>query len=90
MCLREQIQPDLPAALVYEILADALERSTAAEIIKELKRTVAVAVVVDMHQHRHRVSGCQAIDTAHPTVPVPHFIGRHPVVGRIDSADATR
>jgi len=60
MCLREEIDAGLPAAVVYEITPGALEQDVAAAILAELRRTTAVVAVVDHRGSRQRLTGSRA------------------------------
>ncbi len=82
LCLREQLEPGLPAAAVYEIRADALQRPAAAEILEQLRQTTAVFAVINARQERKRLAGDWSTSGPQPAVPRPHFLRSHrtPVV----------
>jgi len=66
----------MSAAAVYEIRDDALQDPVAVEIIENLKETVALIVMVDMHQHRRRLWGKWSVESAQTDVPAPHFLAQ--------------
>ena len=92
LCLRETLDGKFPAAVVYEIRADALLEPRAAEILDELLRTTAVVAVVNFQQRRVHLSGRWCRDPAQPQLPRPHFaslaatrapVPSHPAVARV-------
>ena len=76
MCLREEIDDGLPAALVYETRFGALKEPLAEAILDELRNTTEVVVVVDRQQRRRRLSGRRSIHAAEATVSPPHFLNK--------------
>jgi hypothetical protein len=57
LCLREMLEENLPAALVYEIRRDALLLPVANEILTELVRISVVVAVVGIDQSRRLLPG---------------------------------
>ncbi|HUT11915.1 MAG TPA: hypothetical protein VMY42_15545 [Thermoguttaceae bacterium] len=76
LCLKEEIETGMSAAAVYEIRGDALQKPVAAEILEDLQETVALIVIVDMQQRRHRLWGKWSVEPAKKDVPAPHFLGQ--------------
>lgn len=74
LCLRETLDDDLPAALVYEIRAGALLEPVTAEILDELLRTTFVVAVVNFQKQNMRLPGRWRRDAAKPRPPRPHFV----------------
>jgi hypothetical protein len=72
LCLREKLDGDLPAALVYEIRSGALLEPLAAKILSELLRTTFVVAVVNFQKRHIRLSGQWRFDPAQPP-PRPHI-----------------
>lgn len=72
MCLREEIEEGLPAAVVYEIYPGAIEGPTADEIMEELQQTTVVSAIVDVRNSRRRLLGKWDIRMAEPAVPASH------------------
>ena len=74
LCIREEIDVNLPAAAVFEIRPGALQKSTAVEILEELQRTTAVIAIVDSQEQRRHLLGKWSVETAEPGVRTPHFL----------------
>ena len=73
-CLREEIEPGLFGAVVYETRDNALQGPVAAAILESLKEISALIVIVDAQQRRQRLSGKWDVDAAESSVPAPHFL----------------
>ncbi len=96
MCLREEIEPAVPAALMIEVRVGALVEARVQDILQELRRSTAVVATIDTVGCRRRFLG------EHPArakfeqqVPAPAATGikrRHVVladkVARVDTSHA--
>ena len=71
LSLREELEPGLVGAVVYEIEAGALESDVAKEILGALYSTVTILVVVDANGHRRKYAHL-ADDPASPPGLQPH------------------
>jgi hypothetical protein len=89
LCLREEIEAGLPAAVVYEIRRRVLRRRLAAEILEELKQHTVVIAVVDTRGRRRRLEGYRPLESARPLVP-PHFLANRRTAVRNRSIDIRR
>lgn len=54
LCLREELEPGLVGAAVYEIEPGALQSKTAEGILRALYSTATILVIVDGNGHRRR------------------------------------
>ena len=74
LCLREEIENGVFAALIYEIERDALARPTTEPILAQLTESTTVVVVVNLQRQRRLLRGRHWMDEgAHP-VRRPHFL----------------
>ena len=69
MCLREMLEPGLPAAAVYEIAFGALDRPENCDILSELRATTAVIAEVDLRRRSRRVLGTWSPPPQHASAP---------------------
>jgi hypothetical protein len=74
LCLREEIDNGVSAALVYEIEDDAITRPTTEAILARLTDSTAIVALVNVQQQRRLLRGCQWVETAERTVRRPHFL----------------
>ena len=74
LCLREEIENGVLAALVYEIERDALARPTSEWIITKLAESTTVVAVVNLQRQRRLLRGGQWTDEAAHPVRRPHFL----------------
>lgn len=74
LCLREEIENEVSAALVYEIARDALASPTAEAILASLTESTAVVAVVNLQRQRRLLRGHQWIDESAHQVRRPHFL----------------
>jgi len=69
MCLREMLEPGLPAAAVYEIAAGGLDRPENGDVLRNLVATTAVIAVVDLQRRSRRVLGTWSPPPRHASAP---------------------
>lgn len=74
LCLREDIDNGVSAALVYEIAPDALARPTTRPILEQLRESTAVVAVVNLQKQRKLLRGRQWVDEGTHGVRRPHFL----------------
>lgn len=74
LCLCEEIDDGLSAALVYEIERDAIARPTTESILAKLKESTAVVALVNLQRQRQLLRGRQWVEPAEPVVRRPHFL----------------
>jgi hypothetical protein len=74
LCLREEIDDGVPAAVAYEIELGAIERSTTAAILAQLQQSTAVIALLDMQRQRQVLRGNLWVDPAGHAVRRPHFL----------------
>lgn len=74
LCLREDIDNGVSAALVYEIAPGALARPTTQPMLEQLRKSTAVVAVVDCQKQRKLLRGCQWVDEGTHGVRRPHFL----------------
>ena len=74
LCLREEIDDGLSAALVYEIERDAIARPTTKSILAKLQESTAVVALVNLQRQRQLLHGRQWAEPAEPVVRRPHFL----------------
>lgn len=81
LCLREEIDGGIYAALVYEIQKDAIARPSTRAILEKLKESCAVIAVVNLQQQRQLLHGRQWSESAAHGVRRPHFLHRIESIG---------
>lgn len=74
LCLREEIDNGVSAALVYEIEAGALARPTTEPILASLAESTAVVALVNDLGQRRLLRGREWVDEGTHTVRRPHFL----------------
>lgn len=74
LCLRENVDNGVSAALVYEIAPAALDRSTTEPILARLTESTAVVAIVNLQKQRRLLRGRQWVDETPHTVRRPHFL----------------
>ncbi len=92
MCLREEIDDGLPAALVYETRPGALREPVANTIVEELRSTTAVVVVVDHQQRRRHLPGKRSVHAGETALGAPHFLRQkdRPATDTVQRSEPTR
>jgi hypothetical protein len=74
LCLREEIDNGVSAALVYEIEPGALTRPTTEPILAKLAESTAVVALVNDLGQRRLLCGQEWVDEASHSVRRPHFL----------------
>lgn len=74
LCLREEIDNGVSAALVYEIEPDALTRPTTEPILARLAESTAVVALVNGLGQRRLLRGREWVDEGTHSVRRPHFL----------------
>lgn len=81
LCLREEIDNGVAAALVYEIQPDAIARPTTRAILERLKESTAVVALVNLQRQRQLLRGHHWVEPGERTVRRPHFLKPVDAVG---------
>ncbi len=74
LCLREEIDEGVSAALVYEIERDAIARPTTELILAKLRESTALVALVNLQRQRQLLPGRQWVEGGELAVRPPHFL----------------
>jgi Fe-S-cluster containining protein len=81
LCLREEVDNEVHAALVYEIERDAIARPTTESILARLRESTVVVALVNLQQQRRLLRGHQWVERGERVVRRPHFLKPISAVG---------
>ncbi len=74
LCLCEEIEQGISAALVYELERGAIERATTEPILEKLKESTVLVALVNSQRQRRLLRGHQWVDLDEHEVGRPHFL----------------